>query len=190
MRRQWKLYVLALSFALGAASNVRADGPTFTTIDFPGAVSTQLWGINPAGDIVGFYTLSDTSSHGFLLSGQNFTPIDFPGSAVTMLWGINAGGDIVGEYASTLTGPHTGFLRTRDGNFIPLDLPGATYTGPAGITSRGDITGAYTLPDKSTHSFLLSGGSFTTIDFPGATATQATGSTAPATSCRITPAPA
>src|ERR1700722_13760840 len=114
MRR--RLYLLALSFALGAASNVRADGPTFTTIDFPGAVSTQLWGINPAGDIVGFYTLSDTSSHGFLLSGQNFTPIDFPGSAVTFLYGINPRGDIVGEYASTLTGPHTGFVRTRDGN--------------------------------------------------------------------------
>ena len=45
MRRQWILYVLALSFALGATSNVLADGPTFTTIDFPGATSTLAWGI-------------------------------------------------------------------------------------------------------------------------------------------------
>jgi hypothetical protein len=45
MRRQVRLYVLALSFALGATSNILADGPSFTTIDFPGAVGTQAWGI-------------------------------------------------------------------------------------------------------------------------------------------------
>ena len=44
MRRQWKLYLLALSFALGATSNVLADGPTFTTIDFPGATTTPALG--------------------------------------------------------------------------------------------------------------------------------------------------
>jgi hypothetical protein len=66
MQRQWKLYVLALSLALSAASSVLADGPTFTAIDFPGAASTQAWGINPSGDIVGIYTTADKSTHGFL----------------------------------------------------------------------------------------------------------------------------
>jgi hypothetical protein len=36
MRRQWRVYLLALSFALGATSNVLGEAPTFTTIDFPG----------------------------------------------------------------------------------------------------------------------------------------------------------
>src|SRR5260370_4555226 len=106
MRRQWRLYLLALSFLLGVTSNVLADGPTFTTIDYPGATPTLAWGINTRGDIVGFYTLPDTSSHGFLWSGNNLTPIDFPGAALTLLWGINTSGDIVGEYASTLTDAH------------------------------------------------------------------------------------
>src|SRR5438132_3457577 len=56
MRRQWSLYLLALSFALGATLNVFGEGPTFTTIDFPGAESTQTWAINARGEIVGFYT--------------------------------------------------------------------------------------------------------------------------------------
>jgi len=44
----------------------------FTTIDFPGAdvVSTQARGINPQGDIVGFYVSKDASgvshTHGFV----------------------------------------------------------------------------------------------------------------------------
>jgi len=71
MRQQRKLYLLALSFTLAATANLLADGPTFTPIDFPGAASTQAWGINTSGDIVGIYTLADKSTHGFLLSGGN-----------------------------------------------------------------------------------------------------------------------
>ena len=44
-----------------------SDGK-FTTIDFPGAVATDLNDINPSGDIVGQYADSDGNEHGFLLS--------------------------------------------------------------------------------------------------------------------------
>ena len=59
--RRLKLYVLALSLALGATSNARADEPTFTALDFPGAASTSPWGINSRGDIVGLYVNFDNS---------------------------------------------------------------------------------------------------------------------------------
>ena len=52
MRLQWQPYLLALTFALGATSNLLADGPTFTTIDFPGAATTLSWAINTRGDEV------------------------------------------------------------------------------------------------------------------------------------------
>ena len=72
MRRQWKLYLLALGFLLGTTSNVLGQpGPTFTTIDFPGAASTTPWGINTRGDIVGVYVNADKSTHAFLLSRVN-----------------------------------------------------------------------------------------------------------------------
>ena len=107
MRRQRRLYLLALSFALGAASNIRADGPTLTAIDFPGATSTLPRGINARGDIVGRY-LADGVNHAYLLSGGQFSMIDFPGATFTSFDAINQRGDIVGRY--TLDGVSRGYV--------------------------------------------------------------------------------
>src|SRR5438309_442886 len=115
MRRKPILDLLALSLALGATSNIAGQAPAFKAIDFPGAASTQSWGINSRSDIVGFYTSADKSSHGFLLSGGHYTPIDFPGAAVTLLNGIDARGNIVGEYGTTLTSAHHGFVLSTGG---------------------------------------------------------------------------
>src|SRR6185295_1316799 len=83
MRQIWKPYLLALSFALCATSNSFADGPTFTTIEFPGATLTNAFGINSRGDIVGNYMNADKSDHGFLLSDGQYSAIDFPGATAT-----------------------------------------------------------------------------------------------------------
>src|SRR5258708_19596396 len=128
MRQQWKPYVLALSFLLGATSSLLADGPTFTAIDFPGATSTQAWGINLSGDIIGFYVSADKATHGFLKSRGEFSSIDFPGASYTEANGISPRGDIIGDYAATLTGsgPHHGFVLSREGVFTPFDYPRPT----------------------------------------------------------------
>src|SRR5712691_7824245 len=90
MRLQWQPYLLALTFALGATSNLLADGPTFTTIDFPGAATTLAWAINTRGDIVGGYLNADKSDHGFLLTGGQYSTIDFPGATATEVFAINS----------------------------------------------------------------------------------------------------
>jgi len=175
MKRKIRLYGIALSLALGSASVALAEGPTFATIDFPGATATQSWGINPRGDIIGFYSLSDKTTHGFLFTGARFIPIDYPGSAVTLVDGINPAGDIVGEFGMTLTSPHRGFLMSADGHFTAIDYPEATFTAASGINPRGDIVGGYTLADNVNHGFLLSAGKFTPIDYPGASVTVING---------------
>ena len=43
------------------------SGGEFTSFDFPSANSTEAFGINPRGDIVGEY-ISAGVTHGFLLS--------------------------------------------------------------------------------------------------------------------------
>ncbi len=180
MRRQRKPYLLALSFALCAASHLLADGGTFTTLDFPGAASTQAWGINLNGDIIGFYVNADKSTHGFLLSRGLYSSVDFPGAAYTELNGISPRGDLIGDYAATVTGsgPHHGFVLSRDGAFTTIDYPGATSTYAWGMNSHGDIAGAYTFADNVNHNFLMSGsqfgaiGQFSTLDnVPGASRT-------------------
>src|SRR5258705_11807484 len=99
MKRQRKLYLLALGFLLGAASNLLADSPTFTAIDFPGATSTQVWGIKHSGDIVGFYVSADKATHGLLKSRGQFIPIDFPETAFTDAKVISHPGDVIRDHA-------------------------------------------------------------------------------------------
>jgi len=152
MRRQWSFYLLALSFALGAASNVLGQEP-FTKIDFPGAIDTRCWGINPRGDIVGSYVSTNQVTYGFLLGGGSFTTIEFPGATSTEAFGINPRGDIVGRYVDA-SGRH-GYLLSGD-SFSKIDVPGATFTGAAAINSEGDIVGRYQSADGVFHGFLLS----------------------------------
>jgi hypothetical protein len=182
MRRQSKHYLLTLGFLLGATSSVFGQG-SFTAIDFPGSASTIPWGINQSGDIAGLYTTADKATHGFLKSRGQYVSVDFPGAALTDAFGISPRGDVIGDYAATLTGsgPHHGFVLSRDGTFTTIDYPGATSTVARGMNSRGDILGTYTFADNVSHNFVMSAnqfssiGQFTTLDeVPGST-TASTG---------------
>jgi len=83
---------------------------TFTTIDVPGALNTQAFGINPAGQIVGDYLDSSFGQHGFLMGEHGtFTTIDVPGARSTAAFGINPAGQIVGSYLDSSSTGH-GFV--------------------------------------------------------------------------------
>jgi uncharacterized membrane protein len=170
----------ALSFALGVSASAFGQQIPFTQLDyqFPDgtkADSTQAWGINPRGDIVGFYVKAGVS-HGFLRSGDgSYTPIDYPGASSTSVTAINARGDIVGSYMGG--GVTRGFLLS-EGNYSTIDLsayvPGVTSSEVLGIADNGDLTGDYSLTNtirccsEGTHGFLLSNGNFIPVDFPAA----------------------
>ena len=58
--------LVTLGFLLGGRHGAQAAASfTFTPIDVPGASDTRAVGINPSGQIVGFYDGS-TGQHGFL----------------------------------------------------------------------------------------------------------------------------
>lgn len=85
----------------------------FTAIDFPGPGNhnTACGGINPQGDIVGWYRDGNNVRHAYLLHNAVFTSFDFPGATSTSAQGINAGGTMVGAYSDA--GGHVhGFVRT------------------------------------------------------------------------------
>ena len=142
-----------------------------TAIDYPGASSTDVYGINSRGDIVGGYTV-DGVNHGFLLSKGKFTTIDYPGCVVCSLAAINDQGDIVTLIAGSDNAGH-GVLYSQ-GRFTEIDYPGATSSGFNGNNGRGDIVGNYTLGGV-TRGFVLSDGLFTTVEVPGAAFTGAYG---------------
>ena len=185
MRRQVVAFsvvaVLAASLILNVARKVRAAGPTFTTIDFPGAIRTIATAINFSGTIVGDFCSACTPHekvHGYILSQGAFTQIDFPGSGFTRPLGIDDVGNIVGVYKDSKNGMDHGFLLSGD-TFTSIDFPGVSQTHALGIDPAGEIFGGYCSggnscynPGENVHGFMLSGGVFTTIDFPGATFTE------------------
>jgi len=110
---------------LSQGGESRSERPfVFTTIDVPGAVSTQAWGINARGDIVGSYVDAGSRSHGYLLRDGEFTTIDFSATASTEAHGIGPNGEIVGWYRSPAEAATLilhGFLRTKKGVFVAVD---------------------------------------------------------------------
>jgi uncharacterized membrane protein len=171
VRRESNPYFLTLGFVLAVTGKASAEGPNFTAIDVPGAISTNAFDINHAGDIVGDYVSADGHTHGYLLSGNRFTQIDFPGAILTSAFGINRRGDIVGRYQTD--GVFHGYL-LRGGTFTSIDFS-ATFTRAQGINGSGDIVGSYDDADQTRHGFLLSEEEFTSFDFPDATLTTAWG---------------
>lgn len=131
--------------------NLSANGRemVFSSVDFPGAVSTVPQGINAGGQVVGWYNnAGDAASivHGFLMNSGNFTPVDFPGANATDARGIGPDGEIVGVYytaaGTNATGTMNGY-RLRDGEFTVANCPGHLNTIPQRISPRGEIVGCF-----------------------------------------------
>lgn len=115
-------------------------------------------GVNPRGDVGGFYTdLMTMQTHGYILSDGATTQVDFPGSSATRVWDLNARREAVGFYLDPTTHVFRGF-QYRKGQFAPIDIPSAKSTRPFGINPEGDIVGAYTDQNGKTHGFLLNRG--------------------------------
>jgi probable HAF family extracellular repeat protein len=170
---------------IAATSTPAAESFSFTTIDAPHATATYAFGINHAGQIVGFYR-EGGKGHGFLRSTTgDFTTIDIPSATTTSATKINRVGQIVGTFMDA-HGKFHGFVRAPTGTFSTVDIPGALATFALGINDAGQIVGAFTKPDSAfatpdggVQTFLPRGfvrganGTVAPFSLPGATNTTA-----------------
>ncbi|MBZ5622105.1 MAG: right-handed parallel beta-helix repeat-containing protein [Acidobacteriia bacterium] len=157
-----RLAVLAFLLALAAAPLAALEN--FRTIDYPGATSTQVNGINDAGDTVGFYVDAAQKTHGFLLKQGKFTSLDFTGATATQGRAINNVGDIAGYYTYD-DGLQHSFLYSG-GKFTKIDVPGANYTGAIGLNDNGEVVGHTQFPGESMKGFLWKQGQYSTYTYP------------------------
>jgi uncharacterized membrane protein len=155
---------------------LRQPAGTFTTINAPGAVSTNANGINDLGAIAGVFRDAAGVDHGFLRQPDGtFTPINVPGAASTSANDINNNGLLVG-FSTDAMGAETPYLRNLNGSFSPIIVPGATTGEALGINTLGQITGFFEDTMGVDHGFLRDpDGTFTTLDPPGSTLTFAVG---------------
>jgi hypothetical protein len=158
------------------------NGGNYTTVDYPGANGTTLTGINPSGEMSGFYcsdpacgsTGNTSTNHSFTVSKKGaFTAFDPPGAVSSTASTVNPSGAVVGAYIDSGGVTH-GYLLYH-GTFVTTDFPGGTFTFDGGNNAEGDIVGAWRDSGGVFHGFLLSNGVYTSFDYPGAAFTDATG---------------
>lgn len=147
----------------------------FNTVDYPGAVSTTVWGINSTGQIVGSASLDGTSVFSFRYSGGVFTVLPPTIYQVGAL-GINDAGVIIGG-ANLDPGPEQGFIFNA-GSYAFFTHPGWASTEARAISNSNLITGFSADAAFSTSIGWIYNplaGTFTDISIPGSFLTIAQG---------------
>ena len=169
-------------------------GGRYITVDVPGALvgltgvlPTSLKGINPAGDIVGFYLVPPGSTEactvaatppcqkGFLLHRGVFSTVVPEGHEGSIPQRITPTGNIYGCYHDLdYMGSMFGFTRTSSGEFTSTNVPASMSNGatPDGSTIVGLYTDMSMMPSHD-HGYLIQNGHFQPFDVPGSTLTWA-----------------
>ncbi len=170
------LAICTISVALATVSIASAQ--TYTQVDYPGAILTELsGGPNPQGTGVGAWEDASNVFHGFTVTAKGvFTSFDPPGSTFTVPDYISPQGVIVGEYLDSSSVSH-GFTLSGK-TYTTVNAPGAAGTTLTGINPSGEISG-FTCTDpacgntgnsNTSGSFVLSKkGKYTFFNPPGAT---------------------
>ncbi|MGW8179639.1 MAG: hypothetical protein ACWGQW_12905 [bacterium] len=123
----------------------------YITVDFPGAVLTNVRGINESGDMVGLYAPDSPGGpyFGFLYSHGEFVSLEDYFSNAN---GINPQGQIVGNFSDE-DGRHVGILDLNRETFISFDVPG-TLIEAWKINPSGYVSGFYRGEDGLSHGFI------------------------------------
>jgi hypothetical protein len=162
----------------------RAGNGALTTVDAPGALSTEVLAINPSGLLVGDSFNSTTSRFLPFLRAPDgsFTTIDSPDFCffgfTIPTGGINPAGAVAGSAEDPSCSIPVGFLRTPDGKVTTFSVPGGiVFVDSQAINPAGAIAGAFLVKVPfQTRGFLRTpDGTLTAFDVAGSFATWATG---------------
>ena len=137
------------------------DG-VLATYDVPDSLTFGFYGLNNAGQAVGFYQDANEISHGVIVQDGELTQFDFPGAAETEIFGISESGLLIGDIFD-VDGAIHGFVGSEQ-----FDVPGATITYADDMNAAGTLVGSYVDADGVYHGYIrYADGSFTTFDYPG-----------------------
>jgi probable HAF family extracellular repeat protein len=122
-----------------------------------GGLTSQAYGINASGQVVGQADTASGTTHAFLYSGDQMIDLGTLGGASSVAFAINSSGQVVGE-AQTANGDFHAFLY-NGGPLIDLGTLGGSESSALGIDDAGDIVGSANLRgDVLYHAFLLPNG--------------------------------
>jgi uncharacterized membrane protein len=154
------------------------SGNTFTEYDVPGAVQTNLLGINEPGDVTGGFDPDGSGVfQGFIDRGGTITSFSVPGALSTFAYEINNSKKLVVGYYIDSSGILHGYYRDANGALhFPIDPPGSVGTVLFGLNNRNWVVGRYADSSGVTHGlFFVPPDRFFTFDYPGSTFTSLNG---------------
>ena len=128
--------------------------------------STYIYGVNNAGNLVGFTSFQGQPSIAFVDIGGTVTEFTFMGD-YTFGFGINSKNETVGDFITPSFVTH-GFYRDAAGTMTQIDYPGAALTVCLAINDLGEITGYYLDTSNVAHGFITKNSKFRTVPFPDA----------------------
>jgi len=132
VRKTIAAFLVSVALPLPAAATY-----VFNTVDYPGAVSTTVWGINSTGQIAGTASLDGVTFFAFRYAGGVFTTLPATIYPVAAL-GINDSGTIVGG-ATTAAGEQ-GFIFNA-GFYTFFTHGGFPFTEARAISNSNLVTG-------------------------------------------------
>jgi hypothetical protein len=144
------LHLLVLAVAIAGAIPAQA-AYKYTSIDYPGATLTQVFGINDSGKLVGAAIIGVTTI-GFEYDSKRatFTVLpNVPGAPVTTTLGINNAGVIVGS-AGNSNDNDRGVILDK-GAFAFFANPGWAFTQGRGISNTSGLVSGYSFDGNATY---------------------------------------
>jgi uncharacterized membrane protein len=162
----------------GTLHSFLLSGSTFTEYDVPGAVQTNLLGINDPGDLTGGFDPDGSGVfQAFIDRGGTLTSFSVPGALSTFAYEINNNKKLVVGYFIDSAGILHGYYRDANGALhFPIDPPGSVGTVLFGLNNRNFVVGRYADSAGVTHGlFFVPPDSFFTFDFPGSAFTSLNG---------------
>jgi hypothetical protein len=154
------------------------SGGTFTDYDVPGAIGTDVVGINDAGDFAGGFDPDGSGIfQAFMSIGGTLTSWSVPDATSTLAADINNSKQLMVGYYFDSSGIVHGYYRDANGALhFPIDPPGSTGTILFGLNNRNWVVGRYPDASGAIHGlFFLPPNSFFTWDYPGSTVTSLNG---------------
>jgi len=130
-----------------AAQVVAEPHYVVTDLGTLGGLSSEAYGINASGQVVGQSTIAGESvAHAFLYSNGVMLDLGTMGFTSSRAVGIDSAGRVIGR-AFTPRGPGNGFIYAN-GTLSPLPTLGGTNTTPYAMNDEGDIVGVTTKLDQ------------------------------------------